>query len=360
MWTGRYPNLWKRASSALVAWGLWAAVAPIQVPSGTELHIRLQSKLASNTAKVKDTVQAQVIAPVVVNGQFLVPAGTVVNGVVEAVKASTKPEERASLKVNFNEIELNGKKLKMAAKLAAVDNARESVDAEGQIQGILASESISARIDSGIGKVAERFGGLAEVLGAAKGAMLKTTEADIDYGPGVEMDLTLTTPLMLDKVPGAGAEAKLESLTDDELVKLAVSQPFQTTAEKPPKPSDLTNIMIVGTQEQMEAVFKAAGWSTAAALSAHSKLETFRAIAEDRGYKEAPVSILLLEGQPPDQHLRQAPSPARVEAPGDLSRPPGVGDRGHARHGHRFFSGEPHLHPQGGYADRPRARQGGE
>src|SRR5262249_11311604 len=31
-----------------------------------------------------------------------------------------------------------------------------------------------------------------------------------------------------------------------------------------------------------------------------SKLETFRAIAEQRGYREAPVSTLLLEGNPPD------------------------------------------------------------
>ena len=31
-----------------------------------------------------------------------------------------------------------------------------------------------------------------------------------------------------------------------------------------------------------------------------SKFETLRALAEDRGYSEAPVSILLLDGKPPD------------------------------------------------------------
>jgi hypothetical protein len=38
----------------------------------------------------------------------------------------------------------------------------------------------------------------------------------------------------------------------------------------------------------------------AAALSGVSKFETFRSIAESRGYKEAPMSILLLDGQKPD------------------------------------------------------------
>ena len=37
-----------------------------------------------------------------------------------------------------------------------------------------------------------------------------------------------------------------------------------------------------------------------AALTTEAKLETFRAIAEQRGYKEAPVSVLLLERKPPE------------------------------------------------------------
>jgi hypothetical protein len=35
-------------------------------------------------------------------------------------------------------------------------------------------------------------------------------------------------------------------------------------------------------------------------LNPLSKFETLRALAEDRGYSEAPVSVLLLDGKPPD------------------------------------------------------------
>jgi hypothetical protein len=272
----------------------------VEIPAGTELHLRLQSKVATSTSKVKDPVEAIVIAPVVVGGEFLIPAGTTVHGTVEAVKASTKPDERATLGLKFSTLDINGQKVNMAAKVTSVENAREIVDDQGQIQGILASDTISARLDSGINRLAQRYGGLADMLGAAKGAILKSPEADIGYETGVEMDLKLTAPLTLQKAGGPGPAAKLQSITDSELIDLAVKQPFQTVAQNPPKPSDVTNIMLIGTQEQVEAAFKAAGWSTAAVLSTQSKLETFRAIAEQRGYKEAPVSILLLEGQPPD------------------------------------------------------------
>jgi hypothetical protein len=47
-------------------------------------------------------------------------------------------------------------------------------------------------------------------------------------------------------------------------------------------------------------VFAAAGWTTAQSLNALAKFETIRALAEDRGYNEAPVSVLLLDGKAPD------------------------------------------------------------
>jgi len=76
--------------------------------------------------------------------------------------------------------------------------------------------------------------------------------------------------------------------------------PFETVAQNPPKPSDITNLLFLGTEAELRKAFAAAGWTAAAALNAESKLETFRALAEQRGYKEAPVSVLLLDERPPD------------------------------------------------------------
>jgi hypothetical protein len=292
--------LWKFGSSALAAFCCCVSAAAVEVPKGATIHVRLKSKVATNASQPKQPVEAVVIAAVVANGEFAIPAGAIVRGAVDAVTPATKPEERALLGFTFTELQIGEAKYKIAARVAEVDNARESVDEKGQLVGILASETISARLDQGIGKLAERFGGLAGVLNMAKTGMIKAPENDIVYEPGVEMDIALTATLTLPKAGGAGPASSLESLEDDALVSLAQRAPFQTFAERPPKPSDVTNLMLVGSQQQIEAAFQAAGWSAAAALSAQSKFETFRAIAESRGYKEAPVSILLLEEQPPD------------------------------------------------------------
>jgi hypothetical protein len=216
--------------------------------------------------------------------------------VVKAAQ-STKGDERSVLALQFDEIESAGVKTKLAAQLSAVENAREQVDEQGQVQGILASETITGKLDAGINRVAERYSGLAGVLGAMKGAVFKAAESDITYDAGVELILKLTAPLEVAPPPGP----KLQPVAGREkLVALIDREPFQTVAQNPPKPSDITNLMLIGSEEQVRKAFADAGWHPAAQLSAESKLETVRAIAENRGYSEAPVSILLLDGKPPD------------------------------------------------------------
>ena len=91
----------------------------------------------------------------------------------------------------------------------------------------------------------------------------------------------------------------------DALSALVSLQPLQTVAQSPPSPSDLTNLMFIGSTEQVESAFRDAGWFAASALSGSSKMETARAIIEDRGYNEAPMSVLLLDSRPPDLALQK-------------------------------------------------------
>lgn len=128
--------------------------------------------------------------------------------------------------------------------------------------------------------------------------------SEISYEPGIEMTLALTQPLKWEPPKAAGPQ--LEPVPkEEELAGLAQGQPFLTVAEKPPKPSDMTNLMFIGTQEELVAAFEAAGWIPAAALTKVTGIETFRAIAEQRGYKEAPMSTLLLDGQKPDLNYQK-------------------------------------------------------
>jgi hypothetical protein len=286
-----------RLSAILLALGGLCAAA--EIPVGTQLQIRLTSALNTSTAKANQPFEAVLIAPVVLVDQFAMAAGVKVTGHIKEVMAAVKPDDQAGLSLAFDQLsDLRGKRANLTARLVAVDNARESLDADGRILGIIAAQTGSGRLDQGINKVAERNQGLADLLAAIKQSVVKETDANIDYEPGVEMTIELTKALAW---TGVAAPPDVKSVEPQEqLIRLVQRQSFQTMAAKPPNPSDITNVMFLGNQQDIENAFQQAGWSTAEELNAKSKLETFRAMTEMRGYKEAPVSILFLDGRPPD------------------------------------------------------------
>jgi len=268
------------------------------VPAGIPISIRLTSSISTRSSKASDPVDAVVIAPVIVNGHAAIASGAEVHGTVKAI---TQPaaDGRAALLLTFDRIVIGSKTHPMTAQVSGVDNAREKVDGQGQITGILVSETITGKLDAGLEKLSDQYSGLAGVLSAAKRAVLEDASTDISYPRGVEMTLKLTEPLTVPLVPIASPPA-WRVADRKALERLIAREPFQTTAQKLSKPSDLTNLLLAATEDALRRAFTEAGWSGAAVLNPLSKFETLRALAEDRGYNEAPVSVLLLDGKPPD------------------------------------------------------------
>lgn len=280
----------------------------LTVPAGTELQVRLTTEVSSDKPSGAP-VSGVVLAPVFVNGVPLVGAGTRVSGITadaSAFRAASDQlaEQAATLRLQFTRIEEpSGRTKPLFCVVEAVDNARESVDSSGLITGIAQSKTFEAQIDKGLDKLASQYGQFAQILEGVKGAFVKQVNASIDYKPGVELTLKLTRPLewssaMANGMPGAIVPAAA-------LVSLVNAEPFRTMAQNPPKPSDLTNVMLIGSAEQIEGAFREAGWFAADALSRSSKMETARALIEDRGYSEAPMSILFLDGRAPDIALQK-------------------------------------------------------
>jgi len=270
-----------------------------QVPTGTELQIRLTQAVNTKNAKADQPIEAVVIAPVLVGERIAVAAGVKVTGHIKEVTAAVQPDDRAVLALAFDRLrDSKGTEARVEARVKGVDNARESVDKDGRILGIVASETGSGRLNQGINKLSEKYSGLGELLGTIKQAVLKDADANIDFEAGVEITIEITKPLVWTGDTQAPNVAGIEPL--QELAILVNREQFRTRALKPPKDSDLTNVMFLGSEQEIEKAFEEAGWSTAARLNGMSKFETFRAMAEDRGYKEAPVSTLLLNERPPD------------------------------------------------------------
>jgi hypothetical protein len=280
-----------------LAFSLRLSVAA-EIPAGTNFNIRLTTPASTIASRVGDRTEAILIAPVRIRDQVAIPAGAKVTGVVAMVTAPSEVQN-ATLKLDFTG--LSSAKIgsaKIAARVIGIDNAREAVDATGIVQGISPKNTITGRLDQGLGKMENsRLGGLAQVLEAAKTLLVRNADPNIDCEPGTELSLRLLKPLTVKDMP----QAVVLSVPDDgRLADLVLHQTAQTYASHPYRPSDITNLIFIGDLDRVREAFQEAGWVGADHLSGFSKWETARAVIEQRGYKEAPVSVILLDEHPPD------------------------------------------------------------
>ncbi|MBV9085713.1 MAG: LssY C-terminal domain-containing protein [Acidobacteriaceae bacterium] len=282
---------------------LVGVASALSIPAGTELHVRLTTAVSSERPSGQP-VTAVVTRPVFVRDRLALPRGTKLTGVTADASSGTPTtaeavEQPAKLRLDFTAIDDgSGHTKPIACFVSSVDNARESVDDTGLITGIMPSQTIEGRIEQGIGKIAGRGQQFGQLLAGFESAFVNKVDPSITFRPGVDLVLKLTKPLEWD-APGLPDEIP-DLTSNSSLIELVNSEPFRTVAENPPKPSDITNLMFIANEEQLDRAFREAGWTTAASLSHDSKIETARALIEARGYGEAPMSVLTLDGRPPD------------------------------------------------------------
>jgi hypothetical protein len=159
-----------------------------------------------------------------------------------------RAEQPATVRIEFTGMQDDAGHFRpISCVLESIDNARESVDSTGLIIGISVSKTFIARLDQGIKKLGPQFESLSELLGGVKGALMKEADPSIDYRPGVEVTVKMFKSIQWN----ARAVANLPGITAPAttLARLVNSQPSRTTAESPPKPSDFTNFMFIGTED---------------------------------------------------------------------------------------------------------------
>ena len=299
----------RRVTVACVGMLLPSGVAlAAQIPSGTELSVRLTTAVSSNQPSGAP-IGAVVTVPVFVNNAPVISAGTILTGSTADVSAfkgasGTTNEQPATVRMDFTKMAAPGQSAKkISSTLVEVDNARETVDNSGLVVGIRASDTFGAQMDRGIKKLESKYEALGGIIAAVRDQIVKPVDPSIDFPAGVDLKVKLTQALDWNepaKAPSAGPISPA-----GELSTIVNAQPFRTLAMNPPDPSDMTNLMFIGTEEQVKAAFAKAGWFAADALSQNSKMETARAIIENRGYKEAPMSVLTLDGRPPDLAMQK-------------------------------------------------------
>jgi hypothetical protein len=148
------------------------------IPTGTELDVRLQSRLSSETAKAEQRFEATTAVDVTQNGAVLIPAGSVVRGVVSAVKPAGRVDRTGSITLSFDEMTVRGRRVPirgMATQVFQSGGIREEVGTAG------AGAGVGGIIGGILGGVKGAV--LGAVIGAG-GAIAATDGKDIELPAG--------------------------------------------------------------------------------------------------------------------------------------------------------------------------------
>ena len=275
------------------------------IPAGTPLEIRLQQPISSYSTKAGTKITAALISPINEGGKILVPLGTTVQGSVLRVRkvGLGVAHETAEITLRFDQLILSGREpIPIQLRITSVENARESINKRGGIQGIRATSTLSQHASGFIGTLAFGDPIAAIFVTAGSAAVLRFSEPEITLPAGTELLAQLAAPVDLPRtvaqtVPPLVATAEERQQLGDMVHKL----PFRTFTEgKREIPSDFTNLAFIGSADALKRAFAASGWVIVDTLTAQSTYGTIRSVAENQGYRRAPMSILLLDGNSPD------------------------------------------------------------
>src|SRR5687768_518774 len=79
------------------------------IPAGQEIDVRLQTQLSSDTAQVEDRFEATTVVDLFRGEEVLIPAGSVVRGVVRTVERATRTDRKGQMTVSFDQVTVRGR-----------------------------------------------------------------------------------------------------------------------------------------------------------------------------------------------------------------------------------------------------------
>jgi hypothetical protein len=158
------------------------------IPVGQEMDVRLQGALSSASATTEQRFQATTVADLMQDGTVLVPAGSLVRGIVSGVKPAGKIDRSGSLTLAFDQIAVGGREYPIRAMAT---EAFESRGIREEVGTVGAAGAVGAIVGGIIG------GTKGAIIGAAvgSGGVIAATEGkDIELPAGAIIRLRLDSP----------------------------------------------------------------------------------------------------------------------------------------------------------------------
>ncbi|HLW54587.1 MAG TPA: BON domain-containing protein [Candidatus Angelobacter sp.] len=171
---------------------------PVTVPSGTQISIRLDSELNSETAQVGDMFRGSISTPIAVGDITVIPIGSLVEGRVIDVKSAGRFAGQSDLVLELTRVVVDGNSYSIATdRWSKAGNARGKSTAT-KVGGGAAVGAILGGIFGG-GKGAAI--GAAAGAGAGTGVSAATKGQQIDLKPETLLSFQLQNSIAV--VPGA-------------------------------------------------------------------------------------------------------------------------------------------------------------
>jgi len=162
-----------------------------EIPANTELDVRLSNILNSGTAQVEDRFEATTAADLVIDGRTIVPAGSVMRGVVSSVTPAGRLKRKAEMTVTFGQLTINGRSYPIRGTVT------QAIEGEG-IKGDLPKAGIGAGVGAIIGGILGGVkGAAAGVLIGGGGTIAATEGKEVELPQGSVLRVRIESPLPL-------------------------------------------------------------------------------------------------------------------------------------------------------------------
>jgi hypothetical protein len=161
------------------------------VPAGTEFDVRLTQSLSSGTNVVEDRFEATTLVDLQQGDRIMVPAGSVMRGVISSVNKAGRVERTGKLTLAFDQVTIGGRTYPIRA---TVTQALESEGIKGEAGKIGAGAGVGAIIGGILGGFK---GALAGILVGGGGTVAATEGKDVELPAGTVLRVRLDSGLNL-------------------------------------------------------------------------------------------------------------------------------------------------------------------
>ena len=162
-----------------------------EIPAGTELDLRLTNVLNSGTAVVEDRFEATTLVDFNANGRTLVPAGSVMRGVVTSVEPATRTNRTAKMTLSFDQLTVNGRSYPVRV---TVTQAIEGEGIRGEVGRVGTGAGVGAILGGILGGVK---GALIGVLIGAGGTIAATEGREVELPQGSVLRVRFDAPVQI-------------------------------------------------------------------------------------------------------------------------------------------------------------------